>query len=400
MTALISCDGHFVIIPDGRVFAKGIYGYSYWERYLDVFDEILVVGKAKHVEVQSLEYQLTSGNNLTFIEIPFYQGPREFLKKYFSIIKAIRKIKRQYDCFILRGPSPVSIMLYQGLKKSRPKAIEVVTNPSDSFVNENGKKKNAGIFSLIQHYFLKYCITKFNGVSYVTERILEKEYPCVSLKKGESKEYFHTHYSSIDLKGNHFFEKNNFNPSNSITLTICDASIFNNRKGEKQFLDIMKVLKDRGYPIRGIIIGDGPDLIKYKLYAEQHGLRDQVVFTGFLNSLEITDWLKESDFFVLPSKSEGLPRVLIEAMATSVPCIASNVGGISEIIDAEFIFNRNDVLGMANTIEKYINDTNAYYSVGRRNYLEAQNFRFEILRQRRVSFYMKLKILSEQYEGE
>ena len=61
-------------------------------------------------------------------------------------------------------------------------------------------------------------------------------------------------------------------------------------------------------------------------------LTDKVIFAGKLSSGEVREAMKDCYVFVLPSLSEGFGRVLIEAMALSKPVIASNVGGIPEIV--------------------------------------------------------------------
>ncbi len=83
-----------------------------------------------------------------------------------------------------------------------------------------------------------------------------------------------------------------------------------------------------------IIVGDGPMLDKLKSKASFFGL-DNNIFYGEKNSLELEEIYKKSDIFVLPTEWEGFPYVILEAMATGLPVIASGVGGIPEAVTEE-----------------------------------------------------------------
>lgn len=80
-----------------------------------------------------------------------------------------------------------------------------------------------------------------------------------------------------------------------------------------------------------IIIGEGPEREKIERLIEKYQLKDRFTLTGALQNAHI--YLKAFDIFVLPSRKEGLPYALLEAMAAKLTCIASDVGGIPEIIE-------------------------------------------------------------------
>ena len=82
-----------------------------------------------------------------------------------------------------------------------------------------------------------------------------------------------------------------------------------------------------------LVVGKGPDFEKVKEKTGQLGIQKNFRLTGFISDEDLPFYYNAADFFVLPSKSgEGLPLVALEAMACGVPVIATNVGGISEII--------------------------------------------------------------------
>ncbi|MHA1717414.1 MAG: glycosyltransferase, partial [Promethearchaeota archaeon] len=104
-----------------------------------------------------------------------------------------------------------------------------------------------------------------------------------------------------------------------------------------------------------IIIGDGP--FKYLLDRahEASEYKDQVILTGL--RLDVPDFFAVSDLSALVSYVEGFPNVLLESMIAAVPCIASNVGDVQEIIGkAGFVVKSGDIEAMKKALRTYFAD--------------------------------------------
>lgn len=82
---------------------------------------------------------------------------------------------------------------------------------------------------------------------------------------------------------------------------------------------------------RLVIVGDGPLRGELAALAEQLGLADRVLFAGYTSAVE--RYYEIADLFVLPSRTEGLPMVILEAMQAGLPVVCTLVGGIPEVID-------------------------------------------------------------------
>lgn len=96
-------------------------------------------------------------------------------------------------------------------------------------------------------------------------------------------------------------------------------------------LEACGVLHRENFPVRAVVVGGGPLRAKLEQQAAALGLAERVRFTGPLPQHTLPDWYRAADLFVLPSHSEGVPNVLLEASACGTPWVASRVGGISEI---------------------------------------------------------------------
>ncbi|MGB9801035.1 MAG: glycosyltransferase family 4 protein [Thermanaerothrix sp.] len=88
-----------------------------------------------------------------------------------------------------------------------------------------------------------------------------------------------------------------------------------------------------GYKL--IFIGEGAFRECLESRVKELGLRDKVIFTGQLSRQEVAYWMREAEIFVLPSRSEGLGVVFLEALASGTPCIGTDVGGIPDILTPE-----------------------------------------------------------------
>lgn len=104
-------------------------------------------------------------------------------------------------------------------------------------------------------------------------------------------------------------------------------------KGLRVLLEALGPLMAEIPQLRLTLVGDGPDRAVLEQAAAPLG--DRVRFTGYLSQAEVAETLQSSDIFVLPSFAEGVPVALMEAMASRKPVIATQVGGVSELVESE-----------------------------------------------------------------
>lgn len=101
-------------------------------------------------------------------------------------------------------------------------------------------------------------------------------------------------------------------------------------KGIHHLLHAHSILQARGHALRLVLVGDGPQRGELEALAEELEISSSVEFLGYQENVET--FLSTFDFFVLPSLTEGIPLSLLEAMANGLPVVATNVGGIPEIV--------------------------------------------------------------------
>jgi glycosyltransferase involved in cell wall biosynthesis len=81
-----------------------------------------------------------------------------------------------------------------------------------------------------------------------------------------------------------------------------------------------------------MIVGGGPDEEKYKELVAEHALDERVIFIGQVDRSEVTKYRRMLDVFLMPSRSEGLGNAGLSALASRIPLVATQVGGLAEYV--------------------------------------------------------------------
>lgn len=151
--------------------------------------------------------------------------------------------------------------------------------------------------------------------------------------------------------------------SDEIIISVLGRMVY--KKGFSQLLDTAPDLINSNPKVRFVIGGSGPLENELKEKADKLGLSKPVSFPGPIPWNEVPEFLGASDIFVLPSQRDeagnldGLPTVLLEAMACGLPCVASDVGGVSLVIDPGnngFIFQPDNLDQMKEDLATLIED--------------------------------------------
>ena len=130
---------------------------------------------------------------------------------------------------------------------------------------------------------------------------------------------------TYNFKKNKFIDKYNINKKDFLIGIIGRLSA---EKGHKYLFEAIKKNKNNNFKL--LVIGEGKLENELKEYANKENIEDKIIFTGFIDDIDLIYSL--IDLIILPSVRECLPMVLLEAMNYEIPAIASNVGGVSEVI--------------------------------------------------------------------
>jgi glycosyltransferase involved in cell wall biosynthesis len=141
-----------------------------------------------------------------------------------------------------------------------------------------------------------------------------------------------------------------------------------------------------------IFVGVGCHLPEMKALAFKLGIADRVEFRGELSSgPSIFEFLDSIDLFIMPSRAEGLPRALVEAMSRGCPCIASAVGGIPELLETGDLVPSGSPEELAKLILQVAGDPDRLLAMSARNLAKAAQFNPQVLNASRRAFLEEVK---------
>ena len=159
-----------------------------------------------------------------------------------------------------------------------------------------------------------------------------------------------------------YFEKTG--KPNNRTVRILNVTCFNDdHKNISGILRTVKELSKDRQDFEMILVGDGDDFERMKMYAQELEVYPEYVkFTGLLTGFELVEQYKQCDFTLLFSNFENIPVVISESLACGKPVISTNVGGINEHINSSngMLIEAGDEKGLLNAIGYMIDNYRQY----------------------------------------
>ena len=148
------------------------------------------------------------------------------------------------------------------------------------------------------------------------------------------------------------------------------------RKGVGFLIKAMSTLVTTHHDIRLLIVGEGKDRSSLEALTRQLSLQDNVTFVGTQSQERVSELLRESRLFILPSIEEGQGVVLVEALASGTPCVGSRVGGIPDVItpDVGKVVDAGDVKGLSAAIESFLIDEDLWEATSDNARIRAETY--------------------------
>lgn len=368
----------FAVTPDGEAWTRTGYQYSYWSRYMDVFDGVQILARAESVTRPPEGWCKVTGTDVTFSPIPLYIGPIEYIRSRSQIIASIIRGLPVDSAVILRGPGPISAIAARRLvSDGRPYGVEAVGDPYDLFAPGAMHHPLRPVFRwTYTRDFRKVCAGA-SAVCYVTQNALQVRYPTSGRMFG---------VSDVELPDAAFVAGGRSYADAMLRplRLLCIGTLETPYKGVDV---VLRAMSSSRRDCELTVIGEGRQRPALEALAARLDLRNRV---RFLDEVAAGDAVRShydaADVFVLPSRTEGMPRVILEAMARGLPCIATPVGGIPELLDPEFLIPLDGANELSKLLDSLSGSPAALTAASRRNLAVADRFRNSVLQPIRQAF--------------
>lgn len=391
MRLLFVHDHRFYGGEDGTVFTSGSLPAAVWERYLEQFDAVRVVGRDSGPLPPAANYAQSSRPGVSFDLIAGVSYSRLILGGG-VVRRRIRSAVAECDAAIVRLPSELGFLAAAECRKTgKPYAVEMVGCAWDAMRNHGSR--SARLYAPWFFRRTRRALRRAPLTLYVTRRWLQQRYPTAGTAYAASDVEI-APIGGQDLAARHARLGRIAGGEAPELGTVASLRI--RSKGIQTALAALAALRRDGIALRYRVLGGG-DESPWIALAERHGVADLVSFEGTRPAGEgVAQWLDTIDIHLQPSFQEGLPRATVEAMSRGAACIGSTCGGIPELLPPERLHEPGDVAGLAHRIRALAGDPAALAEASRTDLETAREFQPDRLAAVRARFLADLRAAAER----
>jgi glycosyltransferase involved in cell wall biosynthesis len=313
-----------------------------------------------------------------FIKIPNFKSIKSYSEKY-KAKQIIKKAVTEHDVIICRLPSAAGVIAFKEAKKqNKPILVEAVACVFDALWNYDWRGK---LLAHYKYYKYKSIFKKASYVIYVTDKFLQKRYPTAGKSIGCSDVVLNSH---DETKLTQRLDQIKSKEQNSTLQLTTVAALDVVYKGQADVIQALYKLKQKGNYFKFKIIGQG-NPTRLQNLIDEFELNDLVEIVGPLPHNEVFNELEQTDIYIQPSKQEGLPRAVIEAMSLGCPVIGSDTGGIPELIQPECVYPKGNISQLIQKLTTVNNDF--LLKQAKVNFEKSKHYESSFLEEKRIDFY-------------
>lgn len=397
MRLLLPLEQRYYRDSDGRIFSADPANYVYLQKFLKVFTEVVVLARVRESRSSFSPVQRADGPQVGFAALPDFRTPFSLLAHSRQFRSVTRGAVESCDAFLLRLPGVVSELARRGiLEKGARYGVQVVGDPQEVF---HSMATSSPLRPFYRSFFTRQveraCREEANAVAYVSRCTLPERYPAGAgvptfLLSNVDLHGAIISAEALDRRSVRLIESKA--PLHIGVVAYLDAAY----KGVDVLLQALSICK-ASLDFRCTVLGDGA--LKERLIALSRdlGLADRLTFAGHRNAgAEIFEFLDTVDLYVQPSRTEGLPRALIEAMARGCAAIGTNVGGIPQLLSKSELVPPNDAPALAAKILEVASDRGRMGQMARHNVESARAYDGPRLDGIRLAFLQSIRNGSSQ----
>jgi glycosyltransferase involved in cell wall biosynthesis len=372
-----------LFVHDGPLLQNNVdnafYGVHYTnalvDRYLYLGAEITFLMRVKKISPElGKTFSLLDHPKLNVVEVPDFKSLQSLWKKKSAEV-IIEQAVQTSDMIILRMPSANAVLAHRfALQYGKPFIIEVVACVFDALWNYDWRGK---ILAYPKYWSYRKLIKNAPYVIYVTELFLQSRYPTSGHSLGCSDVMLQPIDKRKLLKRLEKFE----NRINQKIILITVAAIDVPYKGQADVIEVLSRLDQHKFEYW--IVGQGSPK-RLQLIIDQKKLHN-IKIVGSVKHDEIFRLLEKADLYVQPSRQEGLPRAVIEAMSVGMPVIGTNIAGIPELLPKDCVYEPHNLNDLLRLITNFNDEQGAAWALI--NFEKSKEFQQSELDLKRNQFY-------------
>jgi glycosyltransferase involved in cell wall biosynthesis len=393
---LLPLEQRYYRADDGNLYSADPATYDYLQKFLAVFDDVTVLARVRDGQRPFNAAQRANGPNVDFALLPDFRTPAGCLANASTIRRLTNEAVASTDAVLMRVPGIVSEIARRAvLARGGRYGVHVVGDPVEVFATgASASPLRFAYKTFFTRQVRRACRDEANAVAYVSRHTLPQRYPV-----GEGIPTFVL--SNVDLHGaiasHEVLAQRSARLRSRSRLNIGVVAYLDaHYKGIDVLLQALRHCREK-LDFHCTIAGEGvlkEELIKL---GRELGVADRLTFAGHVEPRrKIFEFLDTVDLYVQPSRTEGLPRALIEAMARGCAAIGSHVGGIPELLHGTELVAPNNAVALAEKIMEIGKDPERMCRLGQANVEAARAYEGPRLDAIRLNF---LRAIRESSSG-
>lgn len=382
MKELLFChDGPMMVDAEGNCYPQSL-NQKVLSRYSLLAEQFSLITRTTLVESNHSSKVKLDKMQLRIVECPNLAS----LAGMFFAQKQVRKIltsaMKDKDSVIIKLPSHIGNLAIPMVRSMKiPYLIELVTCPFDALWNHSWKGR---LLAPWMYFMTRHHVKHADFVLYVTDEFLQKRYPAKGTSIG---------CSDVDLPASdeevlrqRLRKIDQLDPEKKQIIGTVGA-IDVKFKGQQYVIAALGKLKQQGFTNFEYQIVGGGNPSYLNAVACKWNVSDQVKILGSMPHDQIFCWMKQIDCYIQPSRQEGLPRALIEAMSMALPCWGARTAGIPELLDSQCVFGNSSHTSSDISVCLLNFDRLQWKAQAIRNFQKAKQYQASVLDEKRTAFF-------------
>ena len=328
MRVLLTSDARFERTPDGAIWGAPAYGRDLWTRYLHVFSPVMVAARVVDVSRPSAGCVVASLPDVQFWRLPAYSRLAGLLGDLPKLHASLAAAVQMSHAIIVRAPSSIAYLTARAaIRAGRSFGAEIVGDADQVFAPGAFRHPLRGAIRVVAAAAERQISRRAAAVLYVTSEVLQRRYPTAGRSYAASD-------GALDDHGVLRRTPARVEPAGGLRSRHRRRARSAIQRHRRSARCVERSAQKTG-------CGEAPHrrggrlMPQLQRLCDSRGLSAHVEFLGQRDLAGVREALDSAHLFVLPSLTEGLPRALLEAMARGLPAVATNVGGIPELLPAE-----------------------------------------------------------------